>query len=250
VGSLWLWQINSQWRPEAWQNDVDEHLPIRPSKRPFWLQNLSDDKVPELVIAGDVWKYWQEHFIMRFNAKTGVLDLSSEAMEAPFLKDDWVVLPFNSGHRAVYDGDSYCKWEGMKLVEKARWQSGINENDKVEYDPGKLLKFSLLEDRGITTQYEVKFLAADDNASDVVNAVISKGERQFAKIEITWKKEFKNDERKDILLEQFIFLRLTKLPKTLFPDCERVTQLKLEDKAQVRVSVEDDAVKLFRTQQD
>lgn len=251
-GAKWdccgLWQIGSQWRPEGWENDVEEHLPIRPAKSPFWLQHLSDDKVPELVIAGDVWKYWQEHFIMRFDAKTGLLDLSSKAMEAPFFKNDWIVLPFHSGHRSIYSGYSYCKWVGTKLVENARWQSGINENDKAECDPDKLLKFSQLEDGGNSTQYEVKFLASEDDASDVARALISKNGQQYAKIEVTWGNDSKTNEFRDLLVEQWIYLRLTKLPKTLFPDFETVKHLNLKEAAQVRVTGKEEAVKAFRIQ--
>lgn len=111
---LGLWKIVSQWRPEGWHDNDEDHLPIRPSTRPFWLMNLSADKVPELVVTGDVWKNWQEYYIMRFNSKTGRLDLSADAMEEPEYRDGWVVLPFGSGRRAIYRGCSYFAPSGLR----------------------------------------------------------------------------------------------------------------------------------------
>lgn len=236
---LGLWKIVSEWRPEGWHDIDGDHLPIRPSTRPFWLMNLSADKVPELVVTGEVWKYWQEYHIMRFNSKTGRLNLSADAMEEPEYRDGWVVLPFGSGHRAIYRGCSYCQWDGCKLVEKARWQDGINEDDSPEYDTQELQEVSRLGADGKTTRFQVKHFADQESKPVFRRLIISRDGLPFAEVEITWTPDSRD------ALKRFLFTRLTGLPLKLFPEVDHEPHRKLEDIAKIRVKGQSDAVRLL-----
>ena len=111
-----LWSLTPVWRPKGSNKYAGGYLlPIEPSERPFWMQQLSNDGPPEVIAVGDVSKYWQEHYIMHFDVKAQRLAMVAQCMSAKF-QDGWVILPYDSGHRSVFRGWEFMQWNTGKLV--------------------------------------------------------------------------------------------------------------------------------------
>ena len=100
------WSIPAVWRPKGWkwnEKDGSDYLPVTPATEPFALCDFNGDGIPEVIIAGDVAKYYQEHYLLRFDSKTHRLILLESAMRKPMLVGGYVRLYFNSGRRAIYE---------------------------------------------------------------------------------------------------------------------------------------------------
>ncbi len=130
VGLAWLnagrWELCALidvapvWRPKGWKESDDDYLPITPAEHPFELEDLSGDGVPEVILAADVHKYFQQHFIFRWNAKTKNLACVANSMAKPVAEGGCVILHSNSGRRAIWGEWSFCRWDGDRLIKKAR----------------------------------------------------------------------------------------------------------------------------------
>jgi hypothetical protein len=54
-----LWNITPIWRPAGWKQTHHDPLPVTPATQPFHLRDLSGDGVAELIIAGEVDKFFK-----------------------------------------------------------------------------------------------------------------------------------------------------------------------------------------------
>jgi hypothetical protein len=118
-----LWDISCTWRPKEWKETDDGPLPIKPTDHPFGLQDFTGDGVPEVIIAGEVWRYYQQHYLLCFNPKTHSLRLLQDAMAKPELVDGYLRLYFNSGHRAIFGEWHFLRWSGEEFIPKVSWHA-------------------------------------------------------------------------------------------------------------------------------
>ncbi|MEA3187193.1 MAG: hypothetical protein QOD99_1023, partial [Chthoniobacter sp.] len=114
-----LWHISPNWRPKGWKESDDDHLPITPAERPFWLMDFNGKGAIGVVMVGEVWKYWQENVLFKFDAKQHGLVPIEDAMGAPRFMHGWVRLYFNSGHRAIYEEWRFLRWNGDRFAERS-----------------------------------------------------------------------------------------------------------------------------------
>lgn len=127
-----LWKIHTIWRPAGWTNGGDDYFPIKPVTEPFMLEDLSGDRVPELIVAGSVDRNFQEHYLYQFSPKTNTLNLLEYAMRKPERIGDYVRLYFDSGRLSEFRRWEFLKWKNEKLVRVASWHSEV---DRHEMDP-------------------------------------------------------------------------------------------------------------------
>jgi hypothetical protein len=120
-----LWKIPTVWRPKGWKASDDDYLPATPASQPFELRDLSGDGVSEVIVAGEVDKYFQENYLLRFSRKTHDLKLVATAMNKPEVVDKYVRLYFDSGRRSIYTEWQFLKWKGDELIPVASWHDEV-----------------------------------------------------------------------------------------------------------------------------
>lgn len=213
-----LWRIKPEWRPKGWKKPEEDYLPITPSEAPFKLMDLGNKGIPVAILYGGVWKYWQEHFIVCLSSKNQTLEIVQESMHEPVYSRGWVILPYDSGHRSVYQGWHFLRWKNNKLSELARWQNGCNkhENDERFLD-GQLIKAMHLTDEGIKEEYVIKnFTQGIDDRS--INYFVTLNKKSFGIVSIRWNKLFLDQRERSKLVNDFLFEKFTGLPRRLNPD--------------------------------
>jgi len=203
-----LWDIPSTWRPKGWKrddNNPDDYLPIAPAEQPFFLEDLSGDGVPEVIVAGVVDKYFQEHYLLRFDPKAHSLKFVAEAMGMPEKAGDYVRLYYNSGRRAIYEEWQFLKWNNGDLEEVASWHGETPYNDPespftiVEgMRDGKLLEYRL-----------------EENLDSSVWTITTEGQPPIT-VRFIWPKGSPTDG--GYAEDAWFFQKLTDLPLALFPD--------------------------------
>ncbi len=254
VGLAWLhaerWELCTLldvapvWRPKGWKERGDNYLPITPAERPFELEDLSGDGVPEVILAADVHKYFQQHFMYRLNAKTKSLTCVADSMKKPVLNGGFVMLYSNSGRRAIWEEWEFCQWEGNKLIEKASWHEESPYND--EEKPFMLA--TRANDQGVEAAYKLLTEASDSDTDSVCQ--ITRQDKLFARVTFTWSRSLvavtgdgfypSGDE------SAYLFEKLTGLPRKLYPANKWGKSVKaLEKNVKIHVKGEPAAVQML-----
>ncbi len=240
-----LWGISPTWRPAGWKNGDGDYLPITPAEQPFWIEHLEGDAAAWVVIAGDVWKYWQEHFVLRFDAKQKRLQLLDSAMGKPkFLSGGWLRLYFSSGHRSVFGEWRFLRWRAGKLVMRASWheESPYNDVDPPFIDAAR---YDVTGKR----QFVYRITDADANAKQ-----ITRDKCPFATVTFLLPRSLREQTAVDPDGREaaFLFEKLTGLPRELHPDwpnaeasADHKPPPRLEDTAGTRVKGVPRAVRLL-----
>ena len=239
-----LFNIYTVWRPKSWKEGGEDYLPTTPAERPFELKDLSGDGIPEVIVAGEVDKYYQEHYLLRWNAKKKILTFVAEAMSKPELIGDYVRLYFNSGRRAIWGRWEFCQWEGDRLVERASWHEEVwyNENDET---------FTLatrMNNSGEKTEFKLKD-AGSASEKDSVYA-ITRQDKPFAQVTFKWPRSlvavtgdgyYPSGEE-----SAYLFEKLTGLSRKLYPGLQETRRVKsLEKSVEFNVEGGPDAVQML-----
>jgi len=223
-----LWKIEPIWKPEGWKKTPEENFPINPATKPFWTLEVTPDKPPLVIIVGEIWKYWQEHFIARFDPVTESLFLLEETKTAEPV-GGYLRLYEDSGHRATFQAYDFRIWNGKKLVQKAYWYDG----DETGENP--TLKATAYDNDGRKLgNYLIERNLEDDNSYK-----ITRNGRSYANVTIK-----RSDVRgKDSeFAEVYFFEKLTGLPRKLYPFKEDQPK-RLEEVAKITVVGDNEAVK-------
>lgn len=233
-----LLNIAPVWRPKGRKKSDDDYLPITPAERPFDLEDLSGDGVPEVILAADVHKYFQQHFMYRFNAKTKSLACVADSMKKPMLNGGYVMLYSNSGRRAIWEEWEFCQWEGDKLIERASWHEETPYN--VPDEPFVLA--TRTNDQGVEAEYKVMTEESDSDTDSAFQ--ITQNDKLFARVMFKWSRSlvavtvdgfYPHGEE-----SAYLFEKLTGLPRKLYPAHEwnksdkRVKALEKNVKIQVK----------------
>ncbi|MEO7933943.1 MAG: hypothetical protein ABIT76_12380 [Chthoniobacterales bacterium] len=244
-----LWKIETVWRPKEWKWDGkngDDYLPIKPATEPFKLVDLSGDGVPEVIFAGEVEKYYQEHYLLRFDPAKHRLNLVASAMGEPQKAGKYVRLDFNSGRRAIWGESQFFEWSDGALIKKASWHDevGYGTNDPTFVEGEGIGKDDKLETIRVGMGH-----GADMNDSDPY--VLTKNEQPYGTLSITWKaQEAGADVSMSDVENRWLFEKITRLPAALYPDAEEARRdhplLRFEDVATVQVTGAAEAEGLFR----
>lgn len=227
-----LWRIDPIWRPEGWKNSELEYFPVQPSTRPFWLMPENKNGTREVIVVGGISKYYQEHYVFHFDPATRTLQLVGDSMDLPYYSGDYLVLPYDSGRRAVYNGWRFLQWDHGKWNFKARWQDGVYEGSDERFLDG-----SVYEATGIFDGKEKDFVIhslADDGArflvavDDNTEATVAITEKQPRDLNATEALEL------DVSIRAYFFRKLANLKEEVFPG-DTTPRFRLEDRAQIQV---------------
>jgi hypothetical protein len=235
-----LWNIPVVWRPKGWKQNErihDDYLPVTPATEPFELKDLNGDGVPEVIVAGEVNKYFQEFYLLRFVPETHGLALLESSMGRPEHVGKYVRLYSNSGRRAIFEEYAFMRWSGDKLILKASW------HDETPYNgiAPSFEEAEVADNDGTVKKYRIT--DAEDGTYSV-----TKNEKPYASLSIAWNKPPNEQmgENTDEIEKAWLFEKITGLPRNLYPWNERNKKhLCLEDLATVRVTGNEEAARMF-----
>jgi hypothetical protein len=248
AGSGWvvhaIWDIPVTWRPAKWQSSGDDHLPAKPQTEPFLLRDLSGDGVPEVIVGGEVEKYYQEHYVLRFSARSHALELVASAMSEPDVVEDYVRLYRNSGRRSIWEEWQFLKWVGDDLVSTASW------HDEVAYG-AEDLTFSEGERVTDSGKTEVILIIFGKGVEHDLGAYqLTRDGRTFGRMEVKWKDEYNLPPDADEIQSAWLFEKTTGLPRRFYPGREDPKPVRrLEDFATVTIEGDAEAAKFFQMSQ-
>jgi len=230
-----LWRMGVVWRPRGWKNPPDDHLPVTPATRPFELRDFDDDGIPEVTIAGDVNKYYQEYYLLRFDPQSRGLTLLEYAMSRPERVGDYVRLYFDSGRLSEFEEWKFLRWSKGKLVTKATWHDGVNRDDAMS----SFIRGEVTARDGTQHNFDIAYTDESDQAVD-------KDGKWNARIVISFRRGTGKFGPTDFnqMKNAWLFEKLTGLSRQLFPRRPDIKRLgRMEDYATVRVTGSDEAVR-------
>ncbi len=243
-----LWKIETVWRPKGWKWDGkngDDYMPVTPATEPFKLVDLSGDGVPEVIFAGEVDKYFQEHYLLRFDPVKHRLNLLASAMGEPANAGKYVRLFFKSPRRAIWGESQFLEWSEGSLIRKASWhdEMGYGTNDPTFVEGEGIGKDGKLETIRVGMGH-----GAEMDGSDPY--VLTKNEQPYGTLSITRKpQEPGADISTGDVENRWLFEKITRLPGVLYPDAEEAgknhTFPRFEDVATVKVTGAAEAEGLF-----
>ncbi len=203
-----LWKLPVVWLEagKKWDGKEDNiYYPVEPFHEPFELLDLSGDGVPEVIVAGEVDKYFNSSSLLKYDAKTRGLDLLEWTMGKPKLAGKRVLLYQNSGRRSIWEEWRFCEWKGDKLVERASWHSGTPYNNT---DPS----FWIISTTGSDgTEENFRVTLADSSQKNVTPYTVLKDDKPFAEVSIKWKAGQDLDTNRDLAEGAWFFEKLTGL---------------------------------------
>lgn len=229
-----LWEISCIWRPKEWKKTDDDPLPIKPTDRPFELQDFTGDGVPEVIVAGEVWRYYQQHYLLRFNPKAHGLRLLQDAMAKPELVGGYLRLYFNSGHQAIFEEWHFLRWSGEEFIPKVSWHAESPYNN---VDPS-FVKAEISGPDGKAEKLLITRGAEQEFDHDSIH-VITRDGNDYGEVHFSWRESLTNSpvENWDKMEEAWLFEKLTGLPRKLLPHGDSAKPLaRFEDHGKVRVT--------------
>lgn len=234
-----LWKIGTIWRPKGWKSSSEDYLPCTPAERPFWTKELSGDGVPEVVVAGEVDKYFQEFYLFAFDPESRNLRLVQESMAEPQFAQGYLRLDYDSGRRSIWSQSDYYRWVDGKIVSVADWRDEVPYNDPED----SFWKVTTYNSHGKETEdFVIKEEGSEKENESAY--VVTENEKPFAKVMIRWKKSLIYAPSRNEMEQAFFFEKLTKIPRALFPKgSDGKAPQRLEDAAKVTVTGNPEAVK-------
>jgi hypothetical protein len=235
-----LWRISTTWRPEGW-TAKDDYLPATPATKPFALRDLGGGRTPELIVAGEVAKYFQEQYLFRFSPRTKTLTLVASAMGDPMVVDKYVVLPFDSGRRSIWQEWQFNKWAGDELVPVASWHDEVGYGTE---DP----TFSEGERFDARGGHEViRIVYGKGQEFDADSYELIRDGKPFGRLRVMWKDKENAPSDADEIEKSWFFEKITGLPRVLFPESKEAKPVgRLEDFATMTVEGNEEASKFFK----
>lgn len=258
-----FWKIPTVWRPEEWARNEEDYLPVRPATQPFDLRDLSGDGRPEVLVAGEVDKYFQAYYLLHFDASERVLRAKAWSMGPPERVGEFVRLYSNSGRRAIYENWEFCRWSGADLRTVATWHEEVPYNNvdppfvevTVPLESGREEVFRVAEtDLQAHPDADGRSpmgLAPWPESPFEEISVVTTERQPFAKLRIVWKPWAWDDRIFGVpaVKEAWLFERLTGLPRRFYPAAYnqmRVTP-PLERFAEIRVEGDPDLAQRLRS---
>ena len=237
-----LWKVPTVWRSKGWQASEADYLPATPATQPFELLDLSGDGIPEVIVAGEVDRYFQQNYLFCFSSKANGLRLAATAMAKPETAGEYVRLYFNSGRRAIYEEWQFLKWDGDELVPVASWhdEDGYGTDDPT---------FSKGERTDRDGKSEVICVLYGKGQCNTDSYELTRDGKPFGRMRLKWKDETKLPfVDSDQIEKAWLFEKITGLPRRLYPSRGSVSfNSRLEDFASVAIQGNAEAVKLFST---
>jgi hypothetical protein len=211
-----LWDVNCTWQSADDAKKDDEHFPVTPAETPFQLTDFDGDGVPEVILAGEVWRDYQNYYILHFDPKTHSIQMLAAAMGKPEFCDGYIRLYYNSGHRSIFEEWDFLKLSGSNIKEVASWHDGA------PYNPGddEGLRAEALNDQGQLEEFEIDDVEGKTSASTY--EIWRRGTGKGIKVAtVAFSKKDIKDTRYDLDSEKmekvWLFHHITDLPADTLP---------------------------------
>lgn len=224
-----LWAIQMDWLPrdERWTGTEVFTNRETAARVPFELEDVVGDKVPEVIVAGEMMKYRQARYVMKFDPKSHGLELLDYSKMKPVKAGNCMRVFSDSGNKAIWGEWAFLEWKEGKLIERAVWhsESPYNNVDPPFYTARVAGKDGKAED----------FKIISGNGWEVL-----KDGKPFAKVAVTWNTKERPQEW-DLLQGAWFFEKLTGLAREDFPERhgpetnDKPKLEKLEDHAKVEM---------------
>ncbi len=201
-----LWTIQMDWLPrdDRWAGTQVFANRDQVARVPFELEDVVGDATPEVIVAGEMMKYRQAWYVMKFDPKTHGLELLTYSMMKPVKEGNCVRIYSDSGNKAIWSEWAFLEWNDGKLVERAAWhgESPYNNIDPSFWDVRVAGK------NGKTEHF--KIISGD-------GWELLKDGEPFGKVAVTWKQgEMPGDG--DLLVGAWFFEKITGLAREAFPE--------------------------------
>jgi len=199
-----LWEIDPLWRRQGWTSTEHDELPITPAAVPFQLRDYSGDGVPEVLVACDVERYYQDYALLRFDAKARQLHLLAESQNPPKMAGSFVRVYRSSGRHLDYEEWTFLHWSHGRLHRALTW------HESTAFDHFTLC--ALEQPDGTTVEYELTQVRAMPEGRTAFD--ITRASQPYVHVELTWR----DPEVSSVTLDAreaifpWLFERITGLP--------------------------------------
>lgn len=237
-----LWRVPVTWRKKGWKPSEDDYLPKTPSDKAFELVNLSDRRAPEVVVAGEVDKYFQAHYLFRFAPKDRTLRHIEWAMAKPDRCGPYVRLYHDSGRRSIWTEYRYSQWKEDDLVPIASWH---DEVPYYENEGGPFIEVVREQPDGRSEKFRITNI--ENNSDRETSYAITRNEKPYAEITFVWPPLPAYDDDPQEIESAWLFTKLTGLPRDCFPYQEASRKHpNFEKIGKIRISGSPEAIRHLR----
>lgn len=211
-----LWDIWIVWRPSGWKETDSDYLPITPATRAFELKKLSGNPAPEVVVSGEVDKYFQEFYLFSFSLEKKNLQFVGVSRAIPEKTGPFVCLYDNSGRRAIWGEWTYYRWKNSGLSEVASWH-----DETPYYGPeNPFIDVQVFDKTGKVENFRITD-AEDDGPPEQTSRVITRDGTPYATVTFVLKSPHTPGsypfENSHVLQYAWLFHHLTGLPRNCYP---------------------------------
>ena len=207
-----LWDISVAWRPKGWKPSENDYLPRTPSDKAFELMYLSDRRAPEVVIAGEVDRYFQGYYLLRFSPKDRMLHPIEWMMAKPDRCGPYVRLYSSSSPRSIWTEHQYSRWKGDNLVLVASWHDEVPYN---ENEGGPFIEAEIAKADGKPEKYRI--INTENNSDHETSYAVTCDGKPYAEITFIWPKPPAYEDNPYEIENAWLFSKLTGLPRDCFP---------------------------------
>jgi len=237
-----LWNMQLDWisKDDRWGGPETQHGKRDLPSVPFLLRDVIADGTSEVIVSGEMAKYRQARYVMKYDKKSRKLDLLTYSWDMPVKVGDYLRIYDASGNKAVWEQWRFYGWKDDQLVERATWHS---ESSYDNVDPAFYLTSTTGPD-GKSESFRFTMthgpLALD----------ISRNDEPFGKVTCGWLTG-KSDENDDLMIGAWIFEKVTGLPREYFPEGrlrlegDGAKLGRLEESATVEVTGSDEVKRRF-----
>ena len=223
-----LWKICPGWNSEGTHEADEDMLPDNISDRPFWIQKLCG--IPSLIVAGEIDRWGQEFYLFSFDKRTEALRILEQSDRMPEMVDGYVRLLHSSGRKSDWEEWSFWNSKGKYLLPLGAWKADASDPENP---------------RCVATTYDVTGKRSAEYLiecnQDDCSFKITRNGRIYAKVNINRPDAPSIGDESE---EAYLFQKLTKLPRKLYPpDYPEAKPKRLEAIAKITVSGDPAAVK-------
>lgn len=211
-----LWDIPVIWHPEGCTAKENNYFPKTPASKAFELVDLVGKRTPEVIVASDVDKYFQDFYLFSFLPREKSLQPLGASMAPPERVGKYIRFYDQSPRRAIWEEWTYYEWENSALSEVASWHDEVPYYESQE--PLVIVRtFNKATQPGTFSITQVNI---DDSPSETSYAIASNGQH-YATVTFTLKHPATPGsypfENSHALQYAWLFHHLTGLPRNCYP---------------------------------
>jgi hypothetical protein len=209
-----LWKMPLGWVPQEdrWSGNEYKYVERDTLRMPWELEDLIGDTAPEVIISGEKPKYRQARYVMKFDKKSGGLDLLTYSMKKPEKVGKYLKIYDASGNKAIWSEWTFLEWSEGKLEERAVWRSVTPYTQPAP-------SFTLVEvtpEGGKRKSYRIEQPESFEDKRDVFK--ISQSGLPIGTVTVEWQSDQIDVNDRYARAGAVIFHQMTGLPREVFPE--------------------------------